>query len=165
MPGTTATDTPNEPSANTSKLGWAAGVGFGIGFFVLLTLIVALAWWLVRRRRRLHNLHGAGEPENFSRDDPETEIRELVNGKAQLEDTQVMLPVYEIQGRKMDEGEKQLELMFELDGPHAPPRELAAEPSSNRHEADGTEVVSSSSNNDHEKSEDVKVPPVLDDGR
>ncbi|MCJ1478747.1 hypothetical protein MMC13_007431 [Lambiella insularis] len=103
--GTAASNTPNAPLASSSKLGWTAGVGFGIGFFVLVTLIVALTWWLLRRRRRLRKSQAGSGSKDFDREGHATGIREHVNGKAQLEDTQVLSLVHEIP----DWGEAQLE--------------------------------------------------------
>jgi hypothetical protein len=141
-PGSAITSNANSSPLRASKLGWAAGVGFGIGFFVLLLGIAVLIWWLMRRRRKRQKSSETRDPEFCYPDDQEIGVADCSDGKAQLDDTQVMTPVHELGERRSEEETKKFEPVFELDGSHGPAQELAAGPLSNRHEAEGDGAVS-----------------------
>jgi hypothetical protein len=94
-----------------------------------------------RRRRRRKQAVVAGDKESFNQDGQETGVAERIDGKAQLEDTQVMTPVHEMLEQSSEGDTKKFELVYELDGSHGPAQELAAGPLSNRHEAEGDQTI------------------------
>jgi hypothetical protein len=139
-PGSALPSNANSSASRASKLGWAAGVGFGIGFFVVFLGITVLIWWLMRRRRKRQKSSDTRNPESCYPDDQEIGVADCSDGKVQLDDTQVVTPVHELGERGSEEETKQFEPIFELDGSHGPAQELAAGPLSNRHEAEGVEL-------------------------
>ena len=119
----------------------------------------------MRRRRRRRRTVEKRDPEFVYPDDQETGVAERIDGKAQLDDTQVVTPVHEMRDRRSDEESKPVEPVYELVGSQGPAQELAAGPLGNRHEAEGDEVLPPLNNvspfsGKQQGAEDYQVSPV-----
>jgi hypothetical protein len=96
----------------------------------------------MRRRQKRQKPRETRDPEFCYPDDQEIGVADCSDGKAQLDDTQVVTPVHELGERRPEEETKKCEPVFELDGSHGPPQELAAGPLINQHETEGDGIVS-----------------------